>query len=504
MEGLHLALLRNTRPNNQDATSGETQETTETTSSIKRSRGGFRGRGRGKRADGNNTPESSGSKRSARVDWSRASTSTNNTSRPSLAPRPFKLPVFRSLNPEAGPRSRRPPPPPISDTSKEAQGVPPLRFPIRGTTTTPPPQTTSSDTPQTKTPDTNTSKYVDAPADDRDDIIEALVWELEHEKHLKTKARWDINDDYLAELDSFAPETLFETFHVPIQAISTKFFPPNISWQVLSTRISTRTENLTKSKKYFPPFIKLPCASETWLEVVNHPNMTCALFLEGVISNTLANKMCHCPALQAEGDLASHLDTFYYHCMSLGPGTRDAAEWMALTLQMMHKMVYPDRSNPRYMYQAEIPEIKPIEESTHTKDIISALVETVKILREAVNMPLPPSESDELKEMVTELVVANFRLSVEWHKKPLAFKQQGPMWHLRTPVRDDGEFMDIKDESIFINPEGLDKSGLNHVIAVITPTLLREEWDKTENRWWQGKIWVQPKLLVAQGPPAPM
>ncbi|KAF3910369.1 hypothetical protein ABW20_dc0100736 [Dactylellina cionopaga] len=348
----------------------------------------------------------------------------------------------------------------------------------------------------------NPSRYVDGPADERDEIIEAMAWELEHEQHLKTKARWDINDEYLAELDGIASQTLQETFHGPIVSISEKVFPQNIDWKLLATRLSGRTDNLKTARKYFPPFIKLPCVPETWGEIVAHPDMTSALFVEGILANTLANQICHCPALQADGELAGYLDTFYYHCMSIGPGSRDAAEWMALTLQMMHKMIYPDRTNPRYKHQPDIPDIKPIEESLQTRDIICALSDTLRLLREAVSMPFTIDEWNEVTNLITDLVVANFRLSVEWHQKPLAFKQQSTAWYTRISAESGGVFCDLEDEGQFLNSGVIDKSWEHHVIAVITPRFLREEWDKPNNAWWEGKVWMKPKLLIAPGPAA--
>ncbi|EPS43605.1 hypothetical protein H072_2447 [Dactylellina haptotyla CBS 200.50] len=376
------------------------------------------------------------------------------------------------------------PSPPLS-TSEDCQN---LEIPRRGSGSLP-------NLPQ--------SKFVDGPVDERDEIIEALSWELEHEHHLKTKARWDMNDEYLAELDTFAPETLAENFHDKILKISERFFPQSIMWRIMANRIGINTKKLVLAKKWFPAFIKLPCTPETWPRVISHPDMTCALFVEGVIANTLATQMCHCPALQAEGDLASYLDTFYYHCMSIGPGTLDAAEWMALTLQLMKKMTSPDRTNPRYRYQADIPEIKTVEESVQTKDIIWALCETIRMLRDCVTQPLTASESKELNDMVTDLVVTNFKLSVEWHMKPLAFKQQGPAWHLRSVADGDDKNLDMDDESLFVNADTMDPTQDQQIVAVISPTLLREEWDKPEKMWWQGQIWMKPRLLAAPVPSRP-
>ncbi|KAJ6262975.1 hypothetical protein Dda_1533 [Drechslerella dactyloides] len=344
------------------------------------------------------------------------------------------------------------------------------------------------------------SKYVDAPADERDDIIAALAWEQQHERHLKAKARWEMNDEYLEELDSIAPTMLYDTFHEPIVALSEKYFS-KVSWRLLASRITNRTKGLTEARKYFPAFVKLPCIPETWDTLAAHSSMSSPLFIEAIISNTLATQMCHCPALQAEGDLAAYLDTFYYQCMSIGPGTLDAAEWMAVTLQMMHKMLYPDRTNPRYKYQAKIPEVKPIEESAQTRDIVWALCDTLRLLRAAVGAPLSTSESEDLLKSMTDIVVKNFKLSVEWHMKPLAFRQQGPAWHLRQSVEPKSGMYDFDDPEAFLNDEPVDPTVIHHVIAVISPTLLREEWDKPDNPWWQGKVWMKPRLLIAPGPP---
>ncbi|KAK6341569.1 hypothetical protein TWF696_008641 [Orbilia brochopaga] len=343
------------------------------------------------------------------------------------------------------------------------------------------------------------SKYVDAPADERDEIIAALAWEQLHERHLKTKARWEMNDEYLEELDAIAPSMLHDSFHAPIVALSEKYFS-SVSWRTLASRITNRTKGLREARKYFPAFIKLPCIPETWEALAAHSSMTSPLLIEAIIANTLATQMCHCPALQAEGDLASYLDKFYYQCMSIGPGSLDAAEWMALTLQMMHKMLHPDRTNPRYKYQTKIPEVKTIEDSAQTRDLVWALCDTMRLLRAASGAPLSANESEELLKSMTDIVVNNFKLVVEWHMKPLAFRQQGPAWHMRQLVRANTDMYDFDDPEVFL--DGLvDPNVTHHVIAVISPTLLREEWDKPDNAWWQGKVWMKPRLLVAPGPP---
>ncbi|KAF3916335.1 hypothetical protein ABW21_db0204816 [Orbilia brochopaga] len=367
----------------------------------------------------------------------------------------------------------------LSPDAGSSTSVPPLPTP-----SPPPPSGFPSREPSSDHDEPIMSKYVDAPADERDDIIAALAWEQEHERHLKTKARWEMNDEYLGELDTIAPSMLHETFHKPIVALSEKYF----------------SKGLKEARKYFPAFVKLPCMPETWETLTTHPTMTSPLFIEAVIANTLATQMCHCPALQAEGDLASHLDEFYYHCMSIGPGSLDAAEWMALTLQMMHKMLYPDRTNPRYKYQTKIPQVATVEESVQTRDIIWALCDTLRLLRAASGVPLTAEESEALLKSMTELVVENFKSAVEWHMKPLAFRQQGPSWHLRQSITAEDEIYDLDDPEVFLN--ALEDSTIpHHVVAVISPTLLREEWDKPDNAWWQGRVWMKPRLLIAPGPP---
>ncbi|KAK6501255.1 hypothetical protein TWF481_009096 [Arthrobotrys musiformis] len=377
-------------------------------------------------------------------------------------------------------------------------------WPLRDTL--PPSPTRSPPPPPPSRPspipfDGRRSNYVDAPADERDEIIEALTAELEHEQYLKTKSRWELNEDYLEELDLIAPQTLQETFHAKITLISEKFFPKNISWQLLGARLAPRIKNL-RTKVYFPESIKLPCTPETWDAVQNHPDMTSALFVEGIIANTVAYHMCDCPTFQAEGALAMKLDAFYHYCEEINPGGTQGAEWMALTLQMIHKMLHPDETNPSRTQPPQFSDIKPIEKSTQTKNLMWALTDTLRILREAVNMPFGASEWTSLINMTQDLVSEAFKLSVSWHSKPLLFKQYGMSWFSSEDLQgcSDSLGFDLDDKEAVLNfGEGNGKE--QHVIAVIYPALLREEWQVPGEARQQPKVWAKPKLLVAPGPP---
>ncbi|KAK6532391.1 hypothetical protein TWF281_006580 [Arthrobotrys megalospora] len=342
------------------------------------------------------------------------------------------------------------------------------------------------------------SNYVNAPADERDDIIEALTYELEHEQYLKTKTRWELNDDYLEELDSIAPTILQEIFHNKITAISKKFFPGSISWELLGTRLAPRMKNL-ENVAYFPEPIKLPITTTTWDAVQQHPDMTSALFVEGIISNTIAYYMCYFPISQAEGELAACLEKFYRYCQVMNRGGRQGPEWLALTLQMMHNMLYPDVTEPTKGHRTLFNDIKTVEESSRTRSLMWALTDTLRILREAVGMPFGTEEWTELVDMTTDLVTEAFKLSAQWHSKPLGFNQHGMAWFRSRSLRicSDTLNLDLDDKETVLNWDEADNGEEHHVIAVISPILFRAEWGKIGEE--QAKIWMKPRLLVAPG-----
>ncbi|KAF3211152.1 hypothetical protein TWF106_010290 [Orbilia oligospora] len=323
-------------------------------------------------------------------------------------------------------------------------------------------------------PSTTFSKYVDAPVDERDEIIEALTSTLENELYSKTKARWGLNENYLEELDTIAPSILQEKFHDKITAISTKFFPKSITWKILSSQLAPRINNLGKMS-YFPDGVKLPCTLETWDAVQQHPDMTSSLFVEGVISNTLAYGMGNAPVFQAEGLLGIDLGIFHYHCKAIHPGGPQGAEWTALTLQMIEKMLQV--SNEADSKQKEFSDIKPIERSNRTRKLVWTLMDTLRILREAVQMPFGTKEWDTLQEMTQDLVSEAFKLSIQWHSKPLSFGQHD-------------------DESTILNWEDRFYGQEKNVIAVISPMFFREEWDGLGEAQSRVRIWKIPRLLV--------
>ncbi|KAF3231878.1 hypothetical protein TWF192_005788 [Orbilia oligospora] len=344
-------------------------------------------------------------------------------------------------------------------------------------------------------PSTTFSKYVDAPVDERDEIIEALTSTLENELYSKTKARWGLNEDYLEELDTIAPSILQEKFHDKITAISTKFFPKSITWKILSSQLAPRINNLGKMS-YFPDGVKLPCTLETWDAVQQHPDMTSSLFVEGVISNTLAYGMGNAPVFQAEGLLGIDLGIFHYHCKAIHPGGPQGAEWTALTLQMIEKMLQV--SNEADSKQKEFSDIKPIERSNRTRKLVWTLMDTLRILREAVQMPFGTKEWDTLQEMTQDLVSETFKLSIQWHSKPLSFGQHGMSWFSQKTIQNCSKILgyNLDNESTILNWEDRFYGQEKNVIAVISPMFFREEWDGLGEAQSRVRIWKVPRLLV--------
>ncbi|KAK6347915.1 hypothetical protein TWF718_005735 [Orbilia javanica] len=343
------------------------------------------------------------------------------------------------------------------------------------------------------------SNYVNAPADKRDEIIEALVSELEDEQYLGTKTRWEVSEDHLEELDAVAPSILQEIFHDKISALSEKFFPRNVSWALLATRLTPAIKRLNKMK-YFSEPIKLPCTPETWDAVRNHPQMTSALFVEGIISNTLAYHMCSCPIFQVEDELATQLGVFYRYCKGIDQLGPQSAEWMALTLQMIQQMLNPDETDPKKRLRNSPAGISTVEGSSQTRTVMWALTDTFRILREAVRMPFGTEEWRKLVDTTQDLVSEAFKLSVQWHSKPLAFKQYGMTWFWKKPLQICSDSLSFDEETI-INWGETDPSQKQHVAAVISPVLLRGQWTKPGEDREQVKVWMKPRLLIAPGPP---
>ncbi|EGX52393.1 hypothetical protein AOL_s00043g182 [Orbilia oligospora ATCC 24927] len=328
-------------------------------------------------------------------------------------------------------------------------------------------------------PSTTTSKYVDAPVDERDEIIEALTSTLENELYSKTKARWGLNEDYLEELDTIAPSILQEKFHDKITAISTKFFPKSITWKILSSQLAPRIKNL-KNMSYFPDGVKLPCTPETWDAVQQHPDMTSSLFVEGIISNTLAYRMGDAPVFQAEGLLGIDLGIFHYHCKAIYPGGPQGAEWTALTLQMIEKMLQV--SNEADFKQKKISDIKTVEQSNQTRKFTK--------------------EWDTLQEMAQDLVSEAFKLSIQWHSKPLSFGQHGMSWFSHRTIQKCSKILgyNLDDESTILNWEERFYGQEKNVIAVISPMFFREEWDGLGKAQSRVRVWKEPRLLVTGTP----
>ncbi|KAK6357991.1 hypothetical protein TWF730_007345 [Orbilia blumenaviensis] len=382
-------------------------------------------------------------------------------------------------------------------------------WPLKGSSPaereTPPLSTSAAKLPQSH-PMEQTSFYIDGPADERDEIIEALVSELDHEQYLKRKIRWEFNEKYLEELDAIAPTVLQESFHDKITTISEKFFPESISWEFFGTRFALKIKNHNEMKYFSDSItIKLPCTLQTWDAVRQHPAMTAALFIEGIISNTVAHHMCDCPTFQAEGDLAKALGTFYRNCQDINPGGYEGAEWMALTLQMMHKMLYPGVADGKTRSLPVFPEVKIIENSIWTQTMVWALTDTLRLIREAVDMPFETEEWKSLQEMIRDLVIEAFNLSVQWHSKPLSFKQDGISFFSKMTLQGCSDFLNVKlnNEESILNwpPKVAGGSQGQHVIAVISPILYRKQWKRAGKVRWQVKVWTKPKLLVAPGPP---
>ncbi|KAK6518320.1 hypothetical protein TWF506_005480 [Arthrobotrys conoides] len=338
------------------------------------------------------------------------------------------------------------------------------------------------------------SRYVAAPADERDEIIEALASELETEQYFKTKARWELNDDYLEELDTIAPSILQEKFHDKITAISEKFFSRSIAWELLGSCLAPRIKNTTKM--FFPEFIRLPCTPETWDAVQQHPDMTSALFIEGILSNSLAYQMCDSPVYQAEGSLAIVLGMFHNHCKRVSPGGPQGAEWMALTLQMIDTMLHSNETDPR---RQTFPDIKSVEKSSQARKLIWALIDALRILREAVKMPFDQKEWNALEEMTQDLVYDAFRLSIQWHSRPLAFGHHGMTWFSQNTLQSCSDTLgcELDNEDAIWNWEEGHKYQKKKVIAVISPMFFREEWKCLQNTRSRLKVWKEPKLFVA-------